>query len=130
MADGDAALLHRSGSERGKSNHVARGINIWNGGAIVFVNGNVAAIVDGEAGFFESKTIHSGAAACRKERGVGLERLAALHRKAHASGGILNFYRTLVEQEAHAESREAVAETIGNFSVEKRQAGDRGHRRE
>ena len=121
MAHGHAALLHRGGSQRGESDNIARGINIWNSGAIVVVDGNVAAVVNGEPGFFKSKAVDGSATACGKERGIGFERLAALHREAHACRRILYLHGTFVEQEAHAKVREAVAETAGDFRVKKRQ---------
>ncbi len=85
VADGDAALFHRSGSKRGKSNDVACGINMWDNRSVVFVHGNVAAIIDSEAGLFQSEPIDSSAAASSKERGIGFEDFAALHREAYTT---------------------------------------------
>src|SRR5713101_2578049 len=71
VAYSDAALLHGSGSERRETNHVSRGVDVRNHGSIVFVHGNVATIVNGEADFFESEAVNGGAAPGGKKRGVG-----------------------------------------------------------
>src|SRR6266403_430334 len=119
VADGDAALLHGSGSERGETDHVARGVDVRNRGAVVFVDGDVAAIVDAETGFFESKAINSGAAPGSEERGIGFQDFTALHGEAHSVGGVFSLDGSLVQQEMHAESGEPVAQTIGNLIVKK-----------
>src|SRR6266850_3152093 len=119
VADGDASLLHGSGSERGETDHVARGVDVRNRGAVVFIHGDVATIVNGEAGFFESKAIDGGAPPGGEERGIGCEDFAALHREAHSVCRVFGFDGSLVKQEMHAEGGEAVAQTIGNLVVKK-----------
>jgi len=73
VADGDTSLLHGSGSERRETNHVACGVDMRNRGAVVFVHGYVAAIVNEEARFFESNAIDGGAPPGGEERGVRFE---------------------------------------------------------
>src|ERR1700674_3904104 len=119
VADGNAALLHGSGSQGGETDDVAGGINMRNSRAVVFVHGDITAIIDGQAGFFESEAIDSGAAAGGEECRIGFEGFAALHRQAHATGGIFGFDGALVKEVMHAQSGEAVAQTIGNLIVEK-----------
>src|SRR6266446_357440 len=91
VANGNAALLHGSGSERGETDHVAGGVNMRKHGSIVFVHGNVAAIVNGEAGFFESEAIDGSAAPGGKKRGVGFEDFTALHGEMNSACGVLGF---------------------------------------
>src|SRR5277367_1899157 len=121
VANGYASLFHGSGSQRGKTDHIACGVNIGNRGPIVVVDWNIAAVVDGETGLFQREAIDCGAAACGKKGGFSLERFAAFHRKADPGRGILYFHRALVEQKAHAERGEAIAEAVGDFRVEERQ---------
>ena len=119
VADGDTSLLYRSGSERRETNHVARGVNMRNRGAVVFVHGDVAAIVNEEARFFESKAIDGGAPPGGEERGVRFEDFAALHREAHSVCGVFGFDGSLVKQEMHANVCKAIAQTIRNLVVKK-----------
>ncbi len=119
VADGDAALLHGSGSERGETDHVARGVDVRNHGAIVLVHGDVAAIVDRETGFFESEAIDSGAAAGGEERGVGFEDFTAFHCESHATRRVFGFDGAFVKQEMHADVRKAITQAIGNLVVKK-----------
>ena len=85
MTDGDTALLHRSGSKRRETDHVARRVNMRNSGAIVFVHGDVATVVDREASFFQREAIYGSAASGGKQRCVGFEDFAALHGQPHAT---------------------------------------------
>ncbi len=119
VTDGDAALFHRSRSERGETDDVAGGINMRDRRAVVFVDGNITALIDGQAGFFESQAIDGRAAARGEEGGIGFKDFAALHGQAHTTGGIFSFDGAFVKQEMHAKSGKAVAETIGNLVVEK-----------
>src|SRR6266478_4530445 len=80
MTDRDAALFHRSRSESGESNDIACGMDVRDSRSVVFVHGNIAAIIDSEAGLFQSEAIDSSAAASSKERSIGFEDFAALHR--------------------------------------------------
>ncbi len=52
---------------------------------VAFVDGDVAAIIDSEAGFFQSEAIDSSAAASSKERSIGFEDFATLHRQPYTS---------------------------------------------
>src|SRR5260370_36910545 len=94
-------------------------MNMVISGVVVFDNGDIVAIIDGQAGFFESEAIDSGAAARGEEGGIGLQGFAALHRQADTTGGIFGFDRAFVKQEMHAQSGEAVAKTIGNLVIQK-----------
>src|SRR6267378_434932 len=119
VADGDAALLHGSGSQCGETDDVAGGINMRNSRTVVFVHRDITAIIDGQAGFFEGEAIDSGAATGSEECRVGFEGFAALHRQAHSTGGIFRLDGALVQRVMHAKSGEAVAKAIGNLIVEK-----------
>src|ERR1700674_2109905 len=119
VADGDAALLHGSGGQCGETDDIAGGINMRNSRTVVFVHGDITAIIDSQAGFFESEAIDSGATAGSEECRIGFESFAALHRHAHATGGIFCLNGALVKQVMHAKSGEAVAKAIGNLIVEK-----------
>src|SRR5256885_1062830 len=57
MADGDADLFHRSGSQGGKADDVTRSVDVWDGGPIIFVDGDIAAVIDGEASPFGMRSI-------------------------------------------------------------------------
>src|SRR5713101_823577 len=120
VANSDAALFQGSGGQSGKADNVAGGINMWNGGAIVFVHGDVAAVIEGKIGFLERQAVDRGAAAGGEKSGVGLQRLAALHGETDTRSRIFGFDGAFVEPEMHAEGLEAVAEAVGNFVVEKR----------
>ena len=87
--------------------------------AVVFVDGNITAVIDGQAGFFEGQAIDGRAAARGEEGGIGFKDFAALHGQAHTTGRIFSFDGAFVKQEMHAKSGKAVAETIGNLVVEK-----------
>src|SRR6266404_6925193 len=119
VADGDAALLHGSGSERGETDHVARGVDVRNHGAVVFIHGNITAIVDRETCFFESEAVNGSAAPGGEEGGIRFEYFAAFHCESHATRRVFGFDGALVQQEMHAESGEAVAQAIGNLIVKK-----------
>src|SRR6185369_11807117 len=121
MTDGDAALFHRSGSERGKADDVAGGVDVRHGSAIVGIHRKIPAIVDGEASFFQREAINSGAAAGGEERGFGLQDFSAFHGEIHASGRRFHFYRALVEQELHAQRGEPFAKAFRDFSVKERE---------
>src|SRR5260370_16400709 len=94
-------------------------MNMVISGVVVFDNGDIVAIIDGQAGFFESEAIDSGTAARGEEGSIGLQGFAALHRQAYTTGGIFGFDRAFVKQETHAKSGEAVAKTIGNLVIQK-----------
>src|ERR1700674_176514 len=119
MANGDAALFDRSGRERGKSDDITRGVNSGNRCAVVGVHRNVAAVVEGEPGFFECESVHGGAPARGKKGGLRLEQFPAFHFQANARRGILNFGGAFVEQEVHAETCQAVMKSVGDFNVKK-----------
>src|SRR5882672_769115 len=119
MADGDAALFHRSGRQSGEADDVARSVNVWDGGTIIFIDGDITTVVDGEAGLFESEAIDGGAAARGKKRGIRFQNLSRLHRQLRSSHGILHFHGAFVEPEIHAKFGKAVSETIRNFRIEK-----------
>src|SRR5437762_262790 len=119
VADGNAALLHGSRGQRGETDDVAGGVDMRNRRAIVFVDRDIAAIIDGQAGFLESQTIDGGAAAGGEQGGIGLERFAAFHGQTHAAGRVFGFDRAFVKQEMHTKGGEPVAKTIGNLIVEK-----------
>src|SRR5258708_5360072 len=85
VTDGDAALFHGSGSQRGETNDVTGSINMWDSRAVVFVDGDITVIIDGEARLFHREAINSSAAASSKERGIGFEDFAALHVQAHTT---------------------------------------------
>src|SRR5439155_13259083 len=113
------ALFHRSGRQSGKADDVARSVDVCDGGTIIFIDGQIAAVIDGEAGLFESEAIDGGAAACCKKRSVRFQNLAGLHCQLCSSRGVLYFHWPFVEPEIHAKFREAVAEAIGDFGIEK-----------
>src|SRR6476661_9754270 len=119
MADGDAALFHRSGSQSGKADDVARSVDVWDGGTIIFIDADIAAVVDSESGPFESEAIDGGAAACGKKCSVRFQNLAGLHRQLCSGRGVLHFDRAFIEPEIHAKFGETVPETIGDFRIEK-----------
>ena len=118
MADSDASLLHGRGGERRKADDVACGIDVRDRGAIVFVYGNMAAIVQGKAGFLQRQAVHGGTTACGEERSISFEDFAALHNQANATCGVLRLDGTLVKPEMHAERGETMAKAIGDFIVE------------
>src|SRR5256885_16688352 len=66
MADGDAALFHRSGRQSGKADDVARSVDVGDGGSIIFIDGDVAPGIYGKAGPFEVKAVYSCPAARRQ----------------------------------------------------------------
>jgi hypothetical protein len=119
VTDRDAALFHGSGGQRGKTDDITGGINMGDSRTVVFIDGDIAAIIDGQTGFFKSEAIDGSATAGGKESRIGIESLAALHRQPHTTGGILGPDRAFVKQEMHAQGGEAIAETIRNLIVEK-----------
>jgi len=88
---------------------------------------DVAAIVEREAGFFESKAVDSGAAA-GEERGVGFEDFTAFHCESHATRRVFGFDGALVQQKMHAEF---ASDHAGDRKSRCREmgAGDRGRLR-
>jgi len=75
VTGGDAPLFHGRGCQRRETNDVTAGINMRDSRAVVFIDGDIATIVDGQACFFESEAIDCGAAARGKEGGIGFEAL-------------------------------------------------------
>src|SRR5580692_1809367 len=120
MAGGNATLLHGSRRKRGESDDVSCCVDVRNNGAIVFVDGDVAFIVDCQASLFESETIDSGATPGCEKDGFGFEFLSALHGKTRTGGKILDLDGAFVEPKMHAHSEKTITKAIGNFGIEKR----------
>src|SRR5262249_32960072 len=84
VANGDATLLHRSRSERRKANHIARCVNAGNGSAIVFIDGDIAAVVEGKSRSLECEAVDGSATSGGEKSSIGTKSLAALHGKRRA----------------------------------------------
>src|SRR5580704_5792749 len=120
VAGSDATLLHGRGGQCGKADDIARRVNVRDAGAIVFVDSNIALVVDGQPGPFESEAIDRGATPGCEKDGFGFEFLAALHGKTRNGGKVLDLDGAFVEPEMHAHNEKTIAKAIGNFGIEKR----------
>ena len=67
MADGDASLFHRRRSQRGKSDDVARSVDMWHRSTIILVDGYVSMLVDGQTRPLQTQPVHRGAAPGSKQ---------------------------------------------------------------
>src|ERR1700740_1181914 len=61
VAGGPDALLLGSGSQRGEADDIAGGVNVRNCRAVILVDRNVAAVVQGQPGSFECQAVDRGA---------------------------------------------------------------------
>ena len=121
VADSHAALFHRSRRERREANHVAGRVDVRHRSPMIFVHFDVATRADTEASLIQRQAVHRGAATGRKQDGLRIQDFAALHDEAHAARNVFHFHGPLLEKKAHAEAGKAIAQALGDFSVQKRQ---------
>src|SRR5882724_1175586 len=119
MAHRHAPLLHRSGRQRWKSDHVAGGINIRHARPVIFIYRNVSAIVQREPRFFERQSVHRRSPTCREQRCLRLQFFPALHVQRGAARRVFHFHGTLVEPEVHSQFFQAVAQPVRNLRIQK-----------
>src|SRR5271169_116358 len=121
VADGDTSLLHGCGGQRRKPDDVASGVDVRQGCAVILIDRDVAPIINGQSGFVQRQTVNRRTTACSKQGRLHFQNLPALHEEACTGRIVFNLEWTLLKPEVHAEGEKPVAQTVGNFGVEKRQ---------
>ncbi len=83
VADRQSALLHRGAGQRGKSDHVAGGIDVRHFGLVVAVDFQPFAVVGFQSGCLQIQRVGGSLAADGVEQRLGPEHLARLERRLH-----------------------------------------------
>ncbi len=115
---GDAALLHGDGGEGREADDIADGIDVFDLGLVVLVDGDAAAIVGFDAGGGEVEVVDGALAADGVEQGVAGDLLLALQiGDDGAVGELFDAFHFFAEAHGDAAVAQVVAERFDDFLV-------------